>query len=98
MTARFNTENLVTDLKAVVRDSEELLAAVSDATGQKAEELREKLSEKLEAARIACCKLEGKTQEHLETADKVIREHPYQSMGVALVIGVAIGAVVASRK
>ena len=98
MTARFDTETLVTDLKAVVRDSEELLAAVSDATGEKAEELREKLSEKLEAARIACCKLEGKTKEHLETADKVIRDHPYQSIGVALTLGVVIGAVVAGRK
>jgi ElaB/YqjD/DUF883 family membrane-anchored ribosome-binding protein len=97
MNARVNTEALVTDLKNVVRDSEELLAAVSDATSEKAEELRERLSEKLEAARVACRKLEGRTKESLEAADTVIREHPYQSMGVALALGVVIG-VVAARK
>jgi ElaB/YqjD/DUF883 family membrane-anchored ribosome-binding protein len=97
MNARFNTEALVTDLKNVVRDSEELLAAVSDATGERAEELREKLNEKLAHARVACRKLEGRTRESLEEADKVIRDHPYQSIGVALAVGVVIGALVARK-
>jgi len=97
MTARFNTEALVTDLKNVVRDSEELLAAVSDATGEKAEALREKLGEKLEAARVACRKLEDKTKEGIDSADRLIRDHPYQSIGVALAVGVVIGAVVARK-
>jgi ElaB/YqjD/DUF883 family membrane-anchored ribosome-binding protein len=97
MNARCNTDALVTDLKNVVRDSEELLAVVSDATGEKAEALRAKLNEKLEAARIACRKLEEKTKENVESADKVIREHPYQSIGVALALGVVIGAVVGRK-
>ena len=97
MNARFHTEALVTDSKNVVRDSEELLAVVSDATGEKAEALRAKLSEKLEAARIACRKLEEKTKENIESADRVIREHPYQSIGVALALGVVIGTMAARK-
>ena len=62
MNTRFNTDVLVEDLKNVVRDSEQLLAAVSDATGEKAEALRERLSESLATAKETCCKLEQKTK------------------------------------
>ena len=91
MNARFNTDLLVEDLKSVVRDSEQLLAAVSDATGEKAEALRERLNQTLEAARQTCCKLENRTKEGVRAADAVIREHPYQSIGMALAAGVVIG-------
>jgi len=97
MTSRINTDVLVTDLKNVVRDSEQLLAAVTDATGEKAEALREKLGEKLEAARVACRKLEDKTKEGIDSADRLIRDHPYQSMGAALAVGLVIGAVIARK-
>jgi ElaB/YqjD/DUF883 family membrane-anchored ribosome-binding protein len=97
MNNRINTDTLVTDLKSVVRDSEELLQAVAGATGEKAESLRRRLAETMETARQTCSKLEAKTRESLETTDKVIREHPYQSMGVALAVGVVIGALVARK-
>src|SRR5688572_11548708 len=97
MNNRVNTDALVSDLKTVVPDTEQLLAAVADATGEKAETLRQRLSESLAAARQTCCKLEDKTREGLEATDKVIRTHPYQSMGVALAVGVVIGALVARK-
>ena len=97
MNTRFNTEVLVEDLKNVVRDSEQLLAAVSDATGEKAEALRERLSESLATAKETCCKLEQKTKEGVRAADEMVREHPYQSIGVALAAGVVIGALLARK-
>lgn len=97
MNTRFNTDVLVEDLKTVVRDSEQLLAAVSNATGEKAEALRERLSESLEKARETCCKLEQKAKEGAMAADVVIRDHPYQSIGVALAAGLVIGALLARR-
>jgi ElaB/YqjD/DUF883 family membrane-anchored ribosome-binding protein len=97
MNTRFDTDVLVADLKNVVRDSEQLLAAVSDATGEKAEALRERLDETLEKARQTCCKLEDKTKEGIRAADGVIRDHPYQSIGVALAAGVVIGALIARK-
>lgn len=58
MGAPFKTDVLVQDLKNVVRDSEQLLAAVSDATREKAEALRERLSERLASVKQTCCKLQ----------------------------------------
>jgi ElaB/YqjD/DUF883 family membrane-anchored ribosome-binding protein len=97
MNNRINTDALVSDLKGVVRDSEQLLAAVAETSGEKAAALRTRLSETLETARETCHKLEAKTQQSLEAADHVIRGHPYQSIGIALALGVVIGAVVARK-
>ena len=97
MSSRFNTNALVSDLKNVVRDSEDLLEAVADATGEKAEELRQRLTEAVKTARETCRKLEGKGRETLEAADTIIRDHPYESLGVALAVGVVIGAWAARK-
>jgi ElaB/YqjD/DUF883 family membrane-anchored ribosome-binding protein len=97
MNNRINTDTVVADLKTVVRDSEQLLEAVTGVTGEKAEALRQRLSETMERARQTCGKLEAKTKESLEATDKIIREHPYQSLGVALAVGVVIGALVARK-
>lgn len=98
MNNRLNTDTLVADLKLVVRDSEQLLEAIAGATGEKAEAIKEKLSESLKAARETCHRLENKTKEALVKTDEVVREHPYQSIGVALAAGVVIGALIARKK
>ena len=92
-----NTERLVTDLKRVVRDSEELLQATAGAVGDRAHQVRERLSDALESAKRTCRKLEEKAIEGAKATDKVIRDHPYQSIGVALGVGLLIG-VLATRK
>ena len=97
MSSRFNTDTLVSDLKSVVRDSEELLEAVTGAAGEKTEELQQRLVETIEKARETCRKLEGKTKDALVATDTVIRDHPYQSLGIALAVGVVLGAVMARK-
>jgi len=96
-TNEVSTEKLVTDLKRVVRDSEELLQASAGAVGDKAHELRERLSRTLESARAACRRLEDKAIEGAKATDKVIREHPYESIGVAFGIGLLIGVLVTRK-
>lgn len=97
MNSRINTDALVSDLKTVVRDSEQLLEAVAAAGGEKADEMREKLAATLEKARCNCRKLQDKSREGLAAADTVIRDHPYQSIGVALAVGVVVGALIARK-
>ena len=58
-----STDKLVTDLKRVVRDSEELLKDSAGAVGDKAHDLRERLSETLESAKATCRRLEEKAIE-----------------------------------
>jgi len=92
-----STERLTTDLKRLVHDSEELLHDSAGAIGEKAHALRERLSKAVEAAKAACRNLEEKAIEGAKATDKVIREHPYESVGVAFGIGLLIGVLVARK-
>lgn len=92
-----NTDKLTTDLKRVVRDSEELLQATAGAVGDKAKEVRERLSETLETAKRTCRQLEERAIESAKATDRVVREHPYQSIGLALGVGLLIGVLVGRK-
>ena len=92
-----STEKLVTDLKRVVRDSEELLQASAGVVGDKAHEMRERLSGALESAKATCRKLEERAIAGARATDRVIRDHPYESIGVALGIGLLIGVLVTRK-
>jgi ElaB/YqjD/DUF883 family membrane-anchored ribosome-binding protein len=90
-------EKLATDLKRLVRDSQELLRDSAGAAGEKARALGERFAEKLEGAKTAYRRLEGKAKVGAKATDKVIREHPYQSIGVAFGLGLLIGLLVVRR-
>src|SRR5688500_15303006 len=96
-TREVSNEKLVTDVKRVVRDSEELLKDSASAASGKIHEVRERLAQTVESAKAACGRLEEKAREGAKATDKVIREHPYQSLGIAFGVGLLIG-VLATRK
>lgn len=91
MVANETQSKVLADLKRVVEDSEELLTDSAGAMGEKAHELRERLARTLEAARATCRRLEEKTKQGAKATDKVIREHPYPSLGIAFGVGIVIG-------
>jgi ElaB/YqjD/DUF883 family membrane-anchored ribosome-binding protein len=90
-------ERLITDLKAVVRDAEDLLKASAGDVSEKAREVRARLGVALERARETCAELEGKAIAGAKAADKVVRSHPYESMGVAFGVGLLIGVLVTRK-
>jgi ElaB/YqjD/DUF883 family membrane-anchored ribosome-binding protein len=92
-----NTDRLVTDLKRLVQDSEGLLLATKDAVGDKAHDVRERLTGALESAKRSCRRLEEKALKGARAADRTIRDHPYHSAGIALGIGLLIGVLVTRK-
>ena len=58
--------------------------------------IRAKLESAIEKAKDACERLEEKTVAAARTADKAVRTHPYQAMGIAFGVGLLIG-VLATR-
>jgi len=97
MTTNAETGELVRDFKRVVRDSEDLLQDSAEVVGEKAYEFRERLARTLESAKVTCRKLEEKAKQGAKATDKVIRNHPYQSIGIAVGLGVLIGALVVRK-
>jgi ElaB/YqjD/DUF883 family membrane-anchored ribosome-binding protein len=84
-------EQLAADLKTVVHDVERLLKSTAGQLGQKASE---ELQSTLTRVREISSRLEVKTSEGLEAANRMVRAHPYQSIGVAFAAGLLIGVLV----
>ena len=59
-------------------------------------DLRAKLEAAIEKAKEVCKRLQEETAAAAKVADKAVREHPYQAIGVAFGLGVLIG-VLATR-
>jgi len=88
---------LAADVRLLVRDSEELLKATAGEAGEKIKEVRNRLSKAVESAKATCEKIGDTAVEQAKAADEVIRDHPYESIGIALGVGVLIGILVARR-
>ncbi|NDC79771.1 MAG: DUF883 domain-containing protein [Verrucomicrobia bacterium] len=68
--------------------------------GDKAREVRQQLAKKIESAKEKFQSLEDVkevAEEGIKEADRMIRKHPYESVGVALVAGLMIGALINRR-
>lgn len=91
------TKKMLRDLKTVVRDGEELVKATAGELGEKTRVAREKLASALEAAKETCACLEEKAVAGAKATDKAIREHPYESIGIAFGIGLLLGVLVNRR-
>ncbi len=98
MTTEEANQKLTGDLKTVVRDAEDLIKATAGSAGDKVAEVRQRLSAALEAAKETCHRVQDKTVEAAKATDKVIRAHPYESMGVAFGVGLLIGVLVARSR
>ena len=89
-----NREKLAEDLRVLIRDAEALLKAGSAEAGGKLEELKARLQVSVGRMKETCHHLEEKVVASAKATDKVIREHPYESIGVAFGVGMLIGVLV----
>jgi len=88
-------DRLVKDFKVVVQDAESLIRATAGDLGEKAREARERLAARLESAKSNARRLEDRAVESARAADQIIREHPYESLGIAFCSGLVLGVLLA---
>jgi ElaB/YqjD/DUF883 family membrane-anchored ribosome-binding protein len=89
-----STEKLLNELREVVEDGEELLRAGANELSEKGMAARQRLATALDAAKETGRKLQERTVAGAKATDKVIRDHPYQSIGIAFGVGLLIGVLV----
>ncbi len=97
MTTEEANAKLMGDLKAVVQDAEELLRATANQAGEKLKEVRSRLAVALASAKETCHGLEERTLTAAKATDRCIREHPYESIGLAFGAGLLVGVLVGRR-
>ena len=88
---------LIQDFKVVVHDAESLLKASAGDLGEKAREARSRLAASLESAKGSFHMVEEKAVAGAKATDKVIRDHPYESIGIAFGVGLLIGVLVTRK-
>jgi ElaB/YqjD/DUF883 family membrane-anchored ribosome-binding protein len=88
------TDKLIKDLRLVAQDAEDLIRATAGEVNEKTKQARARLTQTLEKARETAQELQVKAAEKAKVADEVIREHPYESMGIAFGLGLLLGVIV----
>ncbi len=91
------TQKLVSDLKTVAHDAEDLVKATAGDVGEKAREARSRLMDALESAKESAKTLQEKAVAGAKATDQAIRTHPYPALGIAFAAGLLIGVLAARR-
>lgn len=96
-----NKEKLVSDLKVVIADTEELLRATTGVAGEKVGELRERLVVRLRDTKDRVIDLEhallDKTKAAARATDDFVHDQPWKAVGVAAALGLALGVLIGRR-
>jgi ElaB/YqjD/DUF883 family membrane-anchored ribosome-binding protein len=83
-------ERLIQDLRILMHDAEDLIAATGKNLPEKS---KEQLMLALEKFKSTCQRMEQEAVSAAKSADRIIRDHPYHSIGLAFGFGVLIGAL-----
>jgi len=75
-----------------------LLAATTDIAGEKMMAARERLAGALDSAKDTYAQVQKKAIQGAKAADKVVRSHPYQTIGIAFGVGALAGFLWSRRK
>jgi ElaB/YqjD/DUF883 family membrane-anchored ribosome-binding protein len=94
-------EQLVSNLRRVISDAEELLAATAGQTDTKVAELRARAKENLLVAREkladADAAVRARARQAATVTDEYVHDHPWSSIGAAAAVGILIGVLLGRR-
>ena len=94
-------DKLVSDLKVLSGDTEELLRATAGQAGEKIATARERIQASLAVYKEKLIDAEQammeRTKEAARATDEYVHDHPWQAVGVAAGIGVLLGMLIARR-
>lgn len=94
-------QKLVSDMRVVVSDAEEILRATAGVAGEKMVDLRERIAERLRDAKLRLADAEAalvdKTKAAARATDDYVHDNPWKSVGVAAGVGFLLGLLVNRR-
>jgi ElaB/YqjD/DUF883 family membrane-anchored ribosome-binding protein len=97
----FNTDQLVTDINAVLADAEELLSATADQGGEQIALVRAKAESSLRLARRRMVEvqtaLRERTRDAVRLTDVYVHENPWNAIGAAAGVGLLVGFLLGRR-
>lgn len=101
MSTEANRDKLISDVKTLVADADDLVKAMASATGEKATEMGERLRVKLRSAKEKLGDVQEVVADRAKAAaratDDFVHDNPWKSVGIAAGIGFLIGLLVNRR-
>lgn len=94
-------DKLMSDLRLVIADAEELLRMTADQASETATEVRGRVQSRLQQARAELARLQDaavtKAKAAGHAADEFVHENPWKSIGIAAGIGLVVGLLIGRR-
>jgi len=81
----------------LAEDAQALLAATAHVAEEKVVEARRRLTAAIEKGKETWNAVQERAVAGAKATDQVIRDHPYQSIGIALGVGALIGFLISRR-
>ena len=96
-----NKQKLVSDMKVVVADAEEILRATAGVAGEKMGDLRERIGERLRDAKLRLADAEAALVDRTKAAARAtvdfVHDNPWRAVGVAAGVGLLLGVIIGRR-
>ena len=94
-------DQLVSNLRRVISDAEDLLAATAGQTDSRVNELRARARENLNVAREkladADAAVRARARQAATATDEYVHDNPWSSIGAAAALGILIGVLLGRR-
>ena len=94
-------DKLITDVKLVIADTEELLRATAGQAGEKIADIRARTQDRLAAAKIKLAEAEAvmvdRAKQVGRATDDYVHDNPWRSVGVAAGFGFIVGLLIGRR-
>ena len=94
-------EKLMSDLRVVISDAEELLRMTADQAGESVAGVRARMQDRLKQANAELHRLQDLTVAQVKAVgnatDEFVHENPWKSVGVAAGIGLLVGLLIGRR-
>ena len=99
---RSSSNAVTSDMRSVVSDVENLLHSVGTASGGTVHEFKARVGSALEAAKARLDAIDGSVRDGarraVNTTDDYAHAHPWQALGAGMLIGAAVGFLIASQR
>jgi ElaB/YqjD/DUF883 family membrane-anchored ribosome-binding protein len=100
-TSTVQKDKLMSDLRLVIADAEELLRMTADQAGDAAADVRSRVQARMNQAKDDLLKLQDAVVEKAKAAghatDEFVHENPWKSVGIAAGVGLLLGLLVSRR-
>lgn len=94
-------DKLMSDLRVVISDAEELLRMTADEAGEGAADVRSRVQARLNQAKADLVHLQevavAKVKAAGHATDEFVHENPWKSIGIATGVGLVVGLLIGRR-